>query len=72
MLTDAQYNQVLSGFVVNNPYREKQFKKPLRFPSVRIGFLRHHKKSLHQRWFFNQRNRRNIFPGSVIAYLLCL
>ena len=37
-----------------------------------FGFIKRHKSSLHRRWYFDQRTRRNLFPGSVISYLLCM
>lgn len=43
---------------------------PVFFRGVRFGFLVLHKKSLHHRWYFNQRARRNLFTGSLVAYLL--
>lgn len=43
---------------------------PVYFRGVRFAFLASHKKSLYHRWYFNQRARRNLFTGSLVAYLL--
>lgn len=51
--------------------------KPLRpvtlnadFGIVRFGFISRHARSVKRRWFFNDRNRPLLFPGSPVHYLL--
>ncbi|MCQ8104690.1 hypothetical protein NP590_11285 [Methylomonas sp. SURF-2] len=43
-----------------------------KFGIVRFGFVNRHLRSLHRRWYFCTRTRRNMFPGGPVPYLLGL
>lgn len=44
----------------------------LYYRAVRIGFMRFHKRSMSNRYFYSLRYRLKCFPGTVSYYVLCL
>jgi len=68
-----QLSKILVGFQTN--YQSQTFKpdkKPLGLPSIRFGFIRLHKLSMSNRYFYSLSYRLKCFPGSASHYLLCL
>ena len=68
---DFDVVDVLKGFELKESrFTQRQYTP--KFPPLRFGFLRLNLRSIRRRWLFNDRTRPNLFPGSPVAYILCM